>query len=193
MTEFGFYTKLGLQHVLDFAAYDHILFLFALATPFVWKDWKKVLFLATVFTISHCISLALAVYNIVQISAELIEFLIPVTILCTAVFNLWTIYKNTNLPQFKFHLWATAFFGLIHGFGFSNYFRIFMAEEEEKAISLVGFAFGIELAQLTIILAALALAFVLLDLFKLKRSYYIVGISSLILAITIPLLIGTLP
>ena len=42
MEEFWFYSVLGLNHVLDFSAYDHILFLSALAIPFTIKSWEKV-------------------------------------------------------------------------------------------------------------------------------------------------------
>ena len=59
MENFWFYIELGLNHVLDFSAYDHILFLTALSLPFTFKSWKKVLILATVFTIAHCFSLGL--------------------------------------------------------------------------------------------------------------------------------------
>ena len=88
MENFLFYIELGLNHVLDFAAYDHILFLAALSLPFTFRSWKSVLVLATVFTIAHCLSLGLSVYDIMVMDVGLIEFLIPVTILLTAVFNL---------------------------------------------------------------------------------------------------------
>ena len=132
MQDFWFYIQLGLHHVLDFSAYDHILFLSALAIPFTFKSWKKVLILATVFTVTHCLSLALATFDILIFDISLIEFLIPVTIFLTAVFNL--IYVNSEIQHKNvvLHLIATAFFGLIHGFGFSNYFKMLMAEEEDK-------------------------------------------------------------
>jgi len=88
MQDFLFYIQLGLNHVLDFSAYDHILFLVALAIPFSIGKWKNVVILATIFTISHCLSLAFSVYDIFRVDVALIEFLIPVTILLTALFNL---------------------------------------------------------------------------------------------------------
>ena len=56
------------------------------------------------------------------------------------------------------HILATAFFGLIHGFGFSNYFKMLMAEEEDKITPLLGFATGIELSQVTVILIVLTIS-----------------------------------
>ncbi|WP_318343304.1 HupE/UreJ family protein [Flagellimonas baculiformis] len=193
MQDFLFYIKLGLNHVLDFGAYDHILFLSALAVPFTFKHWKRVLILATVFTITHCISLAFSVYEVVTVDVGLIEFLIPVTILLTALFNFTYVFKEAMDVGLFLHILATSFFGLVHGFGFSNYFKMLMAEEEDKITPLLGFATGIELSQVTIILVVLAIAYVVLDLLKVKRRIFITVASILIIAITIPLLIATFP
>ncbi|NDV42285.1 HupE/UreJ family protein [Flagellimonas sediminis] len=193
MQEFFFYVKMGLHHVLDIGAYDHILFLSALAVPFTFKNWKHVLVLATIFTAAHCTSLALSVYDVVAVDVGLIEFLIPVTILVTAIFNFTYVFKEgVNMGELL-HYVATGFFGLIHGFGFSNYFKMLMAEEENKVTPLLGFATGIELSQVTIILIVLGIAFVVLDLLKVKRYVFIAVASILIIAITIPLLIATFP
>ena len=188
-----FYIKLGLNHVLDFGAYDHILFLSALTVPFTFRNWKRVLVLATIFTVAHCTSLALSVYDVVTMDIGLIEFLIPVTILLTALFNFAYVYKESLNVGIFLHILATAFFGLIHGFGFSNYFKMLMAEEEDKITPLLGFATGIELSQVTIILIVLAISYVILELLKAKRWIFIAIASILIIAITIPLLIATFP
>jgi len=193
MEQFWFYVKLGLDHVLDFSAYDHILFLTALAIPFLFKDWKKVLLLATVFTIAHCLSLALSAFGILTVNVGIIEFLIPITIALTALYNLWTVKKANGEQNFKVHLVATTFFGLIHGFGFSNYFKMMMADEENKLSPLLGFATGIEFSQVSILVVALLLAFVCQTVLGLKKRYYILGASIIVLLITIPMLINTFP
>lgn len=144
MQDFWFYIKLGFNHVLDLGAYDHILFLAALAVPFAFKSWKQVVVLATIFTITHCVSLALSVYGVATVDVGLIEFLIPITIAAAAIFNGFYIVNEKNRVEigFYFHCLVTAFFGLIHGFGFSNYFKMLMAEEEEKVGPLLGFCHG---------------------------------------------------
>ena len=53
MSEFLIYFQIGLKHVLDIHAYDHVLFLIALAVPFSFKDWKRIVLLVTLFTIGH--------------------------------------------------------------------------------------------------------------------------------------------
>lgn len=193
MQEFWFYIKLGLDHVLDFGAYDHILFLSALAIPFTFKSWKRVIVLATIFTIAHCTSLALSAFDVFTVDVGLIEFLIPVTIILTCLFNLIYVYKDAKNVGMYLHILATAFFGLIHGFGFSNYFKMLMAEEEDKITPLFGFATGIEFSQVAIILAILGIALLIEDVIKVKRTYFIAIASILIVCITIPLLIATFP
>lgn len=193
MQDFWFYTKLGFGHVLDFSAYDHILFLVALAIPFTYKSWKQVLLLATIFTVTHCTSLALSVYDLVSVDVGLIEFLIPVTIALTALFNIFRIFKKGKTTGLYFQCLATAFFGLIHGFGFSNYFKMLMAEESEKVTPLLGFATGIEFSQVAIVMAVLAVAYVFRDLLHLKKKIFVGTVSILILLLTIPMLIATFP
>ncbi|PRX57098.1 HupE/UreJ family protein [Flagellimonas meridianipacifica] len=193
MQEFWFYVNLGFKHVLDFGAYDHILFLAALATPFTFKHWKRVIILATIFTIAHCTSLALSAFDVLTVDVGLIEFLIPVTIFLTALLNLIYVNRDAVNIGMYLHSLATAFFGLIHGFGFSNYFKLLMAEEEDKVTPLLGFATGIEFSQIAIILVVLGLAFLMQSIFKVKRKYFITFLSVLIMAITIPLLIATFP
>ncbi|TMU54900.1 HupE/UreJ family protein [Flagellimonas algicola] len=193
MQEFWFYIKLGFNHVLDLGAYDHILFLSALAIPFTFKNWKRVVILATIFTIAHCTSLALSAFEVMTVDVGLIEFLIPVTILLTALYNLTYVFGSSRASGQYVHVLATAFFGLIHGFGFSNYFKMLMAEQDDKVLPLLGFATGIEFSQVAIILIILGVAFVILDLLKVKRKLFIGIASILVIAITIPLLITTFP
>lgn len=193
MQEFIFYVKLGLNHVLDLAAYDHILFLVALALPFTFKSWRKVVLLATIFTITHCASLFLAVFGILVMDVSLIEFLIPVTILGTAIFNLLYIKSTLENRSLGLHIFATAFFGLIHGFGFSNYFNILMAEEEEKLPALFGFATGIEISQVLIVFVVLSFSYIVLSVLKVKSWLFITIASILIIVVTIPMLFRTFP
>lgn len=193
MQEFWFYIQLGLHHVLDVNAYDHILFLSALALPFTFKSWKNVLLLATVFTITHCLALVLSVYEIMLIEASWIEFLIPVTILCTAIYNLIDKEVQKGTKTIWFHALATGFFGLIHGFGFSNYFKMMIMGTEEKLGPLFGFAAGIEMSQVIIVLLVLVLAYVVQTMFQIKQSLFVIVGSILIMLITLPLLYQTFP
>ncbi|MEP2278890.1 HupE/UreJ family protein [Maribacter sp.] len=193
MQEFWFYIQLGLQHVLDINAYDHILFLAALALPFRFKSWKNVLLLATVFTITHCLALVFSVFEILVIDASWIEFLIPVTIVSTALFNLVGSTDKKDDSSIWFHVLVTGIFGLVHGFGFSNYFKMMIMGEDDKLAPLLGFAGGIELSQVVIVLLVLLLAYMVQTIFKVKQSLFVMVGSILIILITIPLLYETFP
>ena len=193
MEEFGFYIKMGFNHVLDPNAYDHILFLLALAVPFTFRQWKAVLILVTIFTLTHCLSLGLSVYGWLTVPVVWVEFLIPVTILFTALFNCLIKIDVAQNQYMGVHGAITAFFGLIHGFGFSNYFKMLVAEEPDKFMQLFGFAVGIEISQVLIVLAALLVTTFLLQILGVKRPFYIRLISLLIGIITIPMIIQAFP
>jgi hypothetical protein len=193
MQDFLFYTELGLHHVLDVNAYDHILFLLALVIPFTFKNWVKVLWLATIFTVTHCLSLGLSAFGIVTVDVSLIEFLIPVTILLTALYNILKLRTSIEEKSMAWHMIATAFFGLVHGFGFSNYFKMLVAELDEKVSPLIGFALGIELSQVLIVLVVLLLTFIFQSVFKVKRALFVMVASVIVILITIPLLYDTFP
>jgi len=187
MDDFIFYIKIGLHHVLDWKAYDHILFLIVLTVFYSFKDWKKTIWLITAFTIGHTLSLTLSAFNIVYVKMDIIEFLIPLTILITAIYNIMTVKKSRN------NISITAFFalifGLIHGFGFSNYFKILIDDTDDKLLPLIEFAIGIEIAQLIIVFCILFLSFIVLTIFKRTKRDWVLVVSSIIIGIVIPMLI----
>src|SRR5688572_3719407 len=88
MNDFTFYFRYGWEHIISINALDHILFIVALTAIYAPRDWKKVVILVTAFTIGHSLTLALSVYDIVRFNSKWVEFLIPVTIVITAVTNL---------------------------------------------------------------------------------------------------------
>lgn len=191
MSQFWLYFKLGLTHVLDLSAYDHILFLVALTLPFIFKDWKKVLILVSVFTLGHTLSLFLSVYKIVIINSALIEFLIPVTIFATALYNILTARKSNSNTTMA--VLAALFFGLIHGFGFSNYFKQIIAGEESRLLPLLEFALGIEIAQVVIVLFVLIASYVFQNIIRVKRRDWVLVVSAIVIGVVIPMLSETYP
>lgn len=190
MDDFMLYFKMGLNHVLDFSAIDHILFLIVLTVVFSFKQWKKVLWLITLFTLGHSLSLGLAAFGIVEISVDLIEFLIPLTIFITAVINLFTA-KKTSKGKENINLVFALFFGLIHGLGFSNYFKMMIGQEEDKVLSLLEFALGIEAAQVIIVLSILSLGFFLQNVFNVNRRDWILVFSSIVIGFSIQMMIDS--
>lgn len=189
MSEFWLYIQLGLKHVLDINAYDHVLFLIALTVPYGFKDWKRVLILITIFTLGHTMSLFLSVYNVLIIKESLVEFLIPVTILITAVYHLFTAGKVAN-KSLNFVGAITLFFGIIHGLGFSNYFKaILPGEASAKLLPLLEFALGIEAAQIIVVLIVLLLSYFMQAIFRFNvRDWTLIG-ASFVIGVVVPMLI----
>lgn len=144
------YIKLGFEHILDPQGYDHILFILALCASYTIRQWKQLLFLVTAFTVGHCLTLLLSGLRIVSISPDLVEFLIPVTIGITALYNLFT-KDASHSGRFRYAI--ALIFGLIHGLGFSNFFRALTEPGESIVVPLLSFNIGIELGQLIIVAA----------------------------------------
>ena len=53
MSVFKLYFELGLSHITNLQAYDHILFLTILCAIYSIKQWRPILVLITGFTIGH--------------------------------------------------------------------------------------------------------------------------------------------
>lgn len=188
MEDFILYLTLGLSHVLDWQAYDHIIFLIALAVIYNFNNWKKVISLVTLFTIGHTLTLGLAAYNIINLDIEIVEFLIPVTIFITALVNILTIDKVKRKAS-NINLIFALIFGLIHGLGFSNYFRMLMDDTEAKIVPLIEFAVGIEIAQVIVVVSILALGYIAQNIFRVSKRDWILVLSSIVIGITIPMLL----
>lgn len=186
MEDLLFFIQHGFKHVLDLNGLDHVYFFIAIGVLFTIKDWKKALSFITLFTIGHTISFALAVYKIVKFNGEFIELLIAVTILISLLNNLYLVYKN-KANNLNVALIFSLLFGLIHGLGFSNYFKMLLDDEDNKLIPLLEFSLGIELAQIVVVSCLLALSYVFISILKLKRTYWIIGISVLLLFIILPM------
>ena len=190
MSEFLIYFQIGLQHVLDIHAYDHVLFLMALVIPFTFKDWKRILLSATLFTLGHTTALLLAVYEIMVIKANVVELLIPITILVTALFNLFTIGKTNRKESLNPIFFITLFFGVIHGLGFSNYFKTILGgSSNSKLVPLLEFAIGIEGAQIAVVFAVLVVAYATQSLFKFSKRDWILVSSAFIIGVVVPMIL----
>ena len=190
LENFWFNVKYGINHVLDPNGYDHVLFLMVLAVPYVFKDWKRVLLLVSMFTLGHTLSLVLAAYDIVSVNGKLVEFLIPVTILIAAIYNVFTAgKKETNKIGLLF--FTTLFFGLIHGLGFAREFKMFAGMSENKVELLIEFALGIEIAQVIIVFVVLFLGFLFQTIFRFSRRDWVMVLSAVVIGLVIPMITGS--
>lgn len=185
MSEFALYFGLGRDHILDYAnGYDHILFVVALCALYTVTEWKRVLILVTAFTVGHSITLALATSEMIVINAKWVEFLIPLTIMITAISNLFKKEDSYRERRVQLNYMYALFFGLIHGMGFSNYLRQLMRTGESVITPLFAFNIGLELGQIIIVVLFLAVSFIFVDLIGVSRRDWKLVVSSAIAGIS---------
>ncbi|WP_456313613.1 HupE/UreJ family protein [Pseudomonas shirazensis] len=190
MSQFWIYFQIGLKHVLDIHAYDHVLFLIALTVPYTFKDWKRILILVSVFTIGHTVALMLSVFGIISVKVNLVEFLIPITILITAFYHLFTAGKASKGESLNLIFFVTLFFGIIHGLGFSNYFKTILGGTPvSKLLPLGEFALGIEAAQIIVVFVVLVISYIVQTVFRFSKRDWALVMSAFIIGVVIPMII----
>lgn len=172
MNELGLYLKWGFHHIIEWGAWDHILFVLVLTLRYQVRDWKKLLILITAFTIGHSVTLALSTLNWVDFPSKWIELLIPVTIVLTAISNFWVKsfdFRSKYTPIY----FLALFFGLIHGLAFSTYLKSLLGKEESILGPLFTFNIGLELGQLLVVGVILIISFIFVSVLKVKRLRYV--------------------
>ncbi len=153
------YITIGFEHIVP-KGLDHIMFilgLFLLST-----HWRPLLWQVTMFTVAHTITLGMAMNNIVELPANVVEPLIALSIAYVGVENIYAreLHKSRLILVF--------FFGLLHGLGFAGVLSDFGMPKNDFATALISFNVGVELGQIAVI----SVAFVLLRLwFKNQQNY----------------------
>ena len=191
MQDFIFFFFLGWEHIISLDALDHQLFILALIAVYAYNDFKKILILVTAFTIGHSITLALSSLDILRVPSKWVEFLIPLTIVITALDNILMKGKQNNLMKVNYYL--ALIFGLIHGMGFANTARMMIAKEQSLFVPLLGFNIGLELGQIVLVIVILVILFFLLKLFKVNRKDWILFISSAVFALSLKMTLERWP
>ena len=181
MQDFQLYFGIGTHHILTWEAMDHILFMAALCLRYLIKDWKKVVILVTAFTIGHSTTLVLSALGLVHFATRWIEFLIPLTIIATAANNLLQrpsqVEHPSRLPLIYFF---ALFFGLIHGLAFANTL-LSLIGGDHLLVPLLAFNLGVEAGQLLVVAIILAISFIFVQLMKTRRTWWVWGVSTLVL------------
>lgn len=193
MSLFELYFTLGLQHIADLKGYDHILFIVILCAVYSLKEWRRVLILVTAFTIGHSLTLALATLNLLKVDGDLIEFLIPLTIFITALFNVIIRKQRVSPLQHYLKYGAALFFGLIHGLGFSNYLRSLLGSEKGLVLPLFSFNVGIEVGQILVVCLIMLLSKVVVDLLRMPAREWHLLLSGAGLGISLVLMYERFP
>ena len=185
------FLELGLYHIVSFKSYDHILFLVVLTVPYFFRDWKRLLLLVSSFTLGHTLSLLLGVYDIINLKANVTEWLIPFTIIIMAIYNVFTAGKSSKYgnPVIIFSL--VLFFGFIHGLGFANAFESLVSSSESTLLSILEFALGIEVGQFVIVFCILFLGFLGQTIFRFSLRDWVMVISSVVIGLMLPLIFNS--
>lgn len=191
MGDFGFYFGLGWEHIISPDALDHQLFIAALCAIYVLRDWKQVLILVTAFTIGHSITLALSVLDVVRFPGKWVEFLIPVTIVLTALFNVFQ--KKFTPRSVRINYFLALFFGLIHGMGFANSIRFMLAQDQQLGWSLFGFNAGLEAGQIVVVLILLLLTQFIIGLLRANRREWVLFLSGGVFLMSLKMALERIP
>lgn len=161
MSELALYLTLGYHHIADWRATDHILFVAALTAAYGPRDWARLAWLVTAFTLGHSLTLALTTLELVSIPGRVVEPMIALTIVVTAFAAIHdqraavapvdgvapTISRAAMWRRYA----IAGGFGLVHGCGFASGLRSLLGGSEGIAVPLLGFNLGLEGGQLLVV------------------------------------------
>lgn len=145
---FALYVKIGVGHILP-GGLDHILFVLALF--FSTTRLRPLIIQISAFTVAHTATLALVASGVLSLPASVVEPLIAATIAFVAIENI--VFKDMT----RWRPGVVFAFGLIHGMGFAGFFGSLGLPEGQFWSALIGFNVGVEIGQLSVILAAFLL------------------------------------
>ena len=143
------------------------------------------------YIFGNTFSLVLAANDIVTINGQLVEFLIPVTILIVALYNVFTAGKGAQKERVGVLFITTLFFGLIHGLGFGREFHMLLGDSDNKLALLLEFALGIGIAQVIIVFMVLFLGYLGQTVFRFSKRDWVMVVSSIVIGLVIPMLLNS--
>lgn len=142
--------KMGFHHVLPLGL-DHLLFILGLFL--MAPRWKPLMGQSLLFTFAHSVTLALAVFGMIQLPSKMVEVAIAASIAFIGIENLFVHRLGKQRVILVF------LFGLIHGCGFASVLgeKLQGVKGSALALPLIGFNLGVELAQITVLSGAFLL------------------------------------
>lgn len=190
MTEFWFYFKTGLDHVINGQNYAHILFIILLSVAYQFSAWKRLLVLISLFTLGHFLAVLMVSYGVVKVSLGMVGFLITIVIIFTALFNIFTAGKEKRREKMGLLFALSLFLGLLRGLEFAPHFLNTIGQKN-KLLPLLEIELGVESAQLIVALIVLVLGAIVQTIFRFNKRDWVLVISSIILGISIPMLFNS--
>jgi hypothetical protein len=142
---------LGIEHIL--IGIDHIAFVLGLLLVVGTRSIRRLVATITAFTIAHSITLVLAATDTLVLAAAPVEATIAASVVLVARESMHARRTLTRRAP-----WVVAFvFGLVHGLGFAGALASWGLPAGWIGWSLVSFNVGVELGQLAVVLAAVAI------------------------------------
>jgi hypothetical protein len=178
---------LGYRHVLDIYGVDHILFIIAIMSVFLLRDWRRALILFMFYVLGSSLSLSLSVNNIFQVDINIVDYLIPVTLLVAAVINIFK-KSESYTPRSIFRFITIFTFGFIHGYGYADYLKDILGTDLNLAVPIIGFNLGVELGLLLVALVFLMISWIFVNNLGISRRDWNLVISSGIAGIALTLM-----
>ena len=146
------YLGLGFTHILF--GLDHLLFVVVLVLLI--GGWRRLVATVTAFTVAHSLTLAATTLGLVSVARKPVEICIALSIVLVAREILRPANEHPTLARRAPALIAFVF-GLLHGFGFAAALAEIGLPQGEIPLALFAFNVGVELGQLAIVAATLAL------------------------------------
>lgn len=195
------YLQLGFEHIADIRGYDHILFIAALTVAYPLSAWRRLLILVTAFTLGHSLTLALATIGAIRVNTDLVEVLIPATIVIASVSNIVdsrtardAASRAARDRRHHLVLYALAgIFGLVHGLGFSSFLRAVLGQEESIIVPLLAFNAGLEVGQIAIVLVLFALGGLMTHVVRLHQRAWVLAVSGTAAGFALILMVDRIP
>jgi HupE / UreJ protein len=176
MTNLTSFFEFGWNHIVDINAYDHLLFVMTLCAAFKLTQWKQILIIITAFTIGHSGTLILSALDFIPANSKLTDLLIPVTIMITAITNIFNYNKHNKYAKTSIKYGIALSFGLIHGLAFASNFK-FMLFSGSILMPLLCFNVGIEIGQLFIVLLFMGALYIYTKVIKGEHDKWNIFIS----------------
>ncbi len=145
----GFFS-LGLEHVIP-KGMDHILFIVTMTLGIM--SLRQLVYLVSVFTLTHTIAIAMAVSGMISIPGRIIEPLIALSISLVAMETIF------HPKAITWRIKLVAILGLLHGLGFASALGPLQLDNVSSILALVSFNLGVESGQLLVVFAVLTTTF----------------------------------
>ena len=151
MTSPAHFFVTGWDHIVDVNAYDHVLFVMALCAAYRLVQWRQIVIIITAFTVGHSGTLILCALEVIPTNPDVVDLLIPFTIMLTAVLNVSGRHHEDGGMSTKLKYGAALGFGLVHGLASANNFKVILFEDS-ILLPLLLFNLGIEVGQIFIVI-----------------------------------------